>query len=449
MPYESRTSGSGRKTIVYTPQPILIPPESGIARSVDPAYRLTQAEKAACDKSTIFNDIVLSPTKRELLCLGPPLFDLGPPRRIVAGDRVLRFSVSEPNGPKRVSIARVALDGIDVRNQEIDLQFSFDQFDVTTSIRLSDTNLDERVPMALATMQKDNEIEWIQDWCVWHYRMHGIKRIVIYDNGSMNFDEVVEQLSRIDGIDLIFVRWNYPYGPPGKYELNFPQTVAMNHCRLLFVRTATWCVNLDIDEYLHHGSGSTLWSQLRKYEIRQEPVVYLNSYVVPFVVDAVPTRCYDSPIRLSKVDRDRKYIYRPKMTRFNAVHSVSLERGFHTVLGMCRRALGKTRIVGMVKRVWRLCRSVCAATGRGTAVAGSASGTWPRDVEGLLFFYHFRALNTGWKYNRELVQMVPDEVVSDSRIVEMKSVLLNDDSLVLGESGSSVGAALRCRNDEV
>ena len=52
-------------------------------------------------------------------------------------------------------------------------------------------------------------------------------------------------------------------------------------------------------------------------------------------------------------------------------------------------------------------------------------------MEGSLFFYHFRALNTGWKYNRERVQVVPDEMVCDSRIVDMKSVLLDDDSRLL------------------
>ena len=40
-----------------------------------------------------------------------------------------------------------------------------------------------------------------------------------------------------------------------------------------------------------------------------------------------------------------------------------------------------------------------------------------------LFFFHFEALNTGWKYPRQVVQANSSLDVRDDRIADMRSVL--------------------------
>ena len=43
--------------------------------------------------------------------------------------------------------------------------------------------------------------------------------------------------------------------------------------------------------------------------------------------------------------------------------------------------------------------------------------------EPTLFFFHFHALNTGWKYPRRVVPVDPDEHVRDERISAMRAVV--------------------------
>ena len=45
------------------------------------------------------------------------------------------------------------------------------------------------------------------------------------------------------------------------------------------------------------------------------------------------------------------------------------------------------------------------------------------DREPALFFFHFRALNTGWKYPRRIVEVDVNEHVEDNRIAAMKSTV--------------------------
>ena len=45
------------------------------------------------------------------------------------------------------------------------------------------------------------------------------------------------------------------------------------------------------------------------------------------------------------------------------------------------------------------------------------------ETPGPLFFYHFRALNTGWKYEPRVVDIETEDVVVDRRIARMKDVI--------------------------
>ena len=57
--------------------------------------------------------------------------------------------------------------------------------------------------------------------------------------------------------------------------------------------------------------------------------------------------------------------------------------------------------------------------GQSGARRGDANGS----DEPTLFFFHFRALNTGWKYPRRVVPVDPDEHVRDERISAMRAVV--------------------------
>ncbi len=63
-----------------------------------------------------------------------------------------------------------------------------------------------------------------------------------------------------------------------------------------------------------------------------------------------------------------------------------------------------------------------------TRVGGQVKvGLGPGDANGsdepTLFFFHFRALNTGWKYPRRVVPIHPDGHVRDERIAAMRVIV--------------------------
>ena len=244
---------------------------------------------------------------------------------------------------------------------------------------------------------------------------------MIYDNGSADRDDVYAELARrVKGPELIVVDWDFPYGPPALTGLKFAQTVALNHCRLLFGPYTDWCINLDVDEYLFNAGSESLASYLDRM---RKPHVCLPSYIVPMAVDNNPGRCFESPFRSANLESERgKYLYRMAGTAFNEVHGVVprtpwISRFIRTVAKRVLRvfAVDPGRFLADFRRfaAWVTPR-LPGRQGQGDT-AGSDEPT--------LFFFHFRALNTGWKYPRRVVPVHPDEHVHDERIGAMRAIV--------------------------
>lgn len=105
------------------------------------------------------------------------------------------------------------------------------------------------VDVAIATLQKDNRTEWVTAW-VRHYARLGVRRILLYDNGSGNADELLAALRALPlDVAIVLVRWAFPYGPGRSFENNFAQSGALNHARHVLAGSA-WLANFDVDEYL-------------------------------------------------------------------------------------------------------------------------------------------------------------------------------------------------------
>ena len=409
----------------YTPQAVRVPAGVRVERSFA-GFEIGDEIRALCDRTTIFCDVFRVPNADEIVCIGPPFSDFGYPRAVRLSGRRRRFVVEEaPWGPRRMSILRVigTSDAAAAGNPNVSLQVDFPEFGIDVQVRLPGAVPPRpHVALTLATVQKDNERQWLDDWCAWHHRMHGVGRFVIYDNASADRDDVYAELaSRVKGAAFIVVDWDYLYGPPALTGLKFAQTVALNHCRLLFGPYTHWCINLDVDEYLFNAGSRPLAACLGQM---RKPHVYLPSYIVPMAVDNSPRRCFDSPFRTRSLEfeRGRKYLYRPARTAFNNVHDVVprrrwVSRWIRTVAKRVLRVFGVDpgRFPAAVRRI------AAWATPRppGRPGQGDANGS----DEPTLFFFHFRALNTGWKYPRRVVPVDPDEHVRDERICAMSAIV--------------------------
>ena len=296
----------------YTPQAVCVPTGVGVERSFA-GYEIGDELRALCDKTTVFCDVFRVPNSDEVVCIGPPFLNFGHPHTVRLLGRRRRFVVEDkPWGSRRVSILRI-IGTSDVNSADdpnVDLQVHFPEFEIDAQVRLPRGVPRPHVALTLATIQKDNDLQWLDDWCTWHHRMHGVGRFVIYDNGSADRDDVYAELaSRAEGVALIVVNWDYLFGPPWLHELKFAHAVVLNHCRLLFGPYTHWCINLDVDEYLFNSGSRPLASYLGQM---RKPHVYLPSYIVPMTVDNSPRRCFDSPFRTAKpatFERGRKYIY--------------------------------------------------------------------------------------------------------------------------------------------
>ena len=407
-------------------QSVSIPADAGVERTFD-GWDLTPSELARCDHRTVFCDLFLSPDDRELLCIGPPFANLGRPRAVLAdGSRKLPFAVEEPVAGELVALTRVRL--TEAPASPLHLRFAFAEFEIAVDVTPRRPE-PPPVSLLLSTIQKDNDPRWVEDWCAWHHLAHGVERIVIYDNGSANADETrtrLAQAARRWALDLIVVDWDFPFGPPIRYAAHHAPTVTLNHCRLAFGARVKWCINLDVDEYLYNESGLPLADHLQRRGRRS--VHYLTGLIVPMVTDGHPARCFDSAVRFRAIEPQRgiKYVYRPGRVGWLSLHRVRPRLNRVTTVLYALGVMAWRRM-GLRRKLRRLTGLTDALAALATRAARIRSRSEPVRAEvgnpGPLFFYHFRALNTGWRFRRKVVQVEPEDVVADPRITRMKEVI--------------------------
>ena len=418
----------------YIPQAVCVPPGAGVERSFA-GYEIGDDVRALCDRTTVFCDVFRVPNRDEVVCIGPPFLDFGYPHTVRLLGRRRRFVAEDkPWGSRRVSILRIIgtsdVDSAD--DPTVDLQLDFPEFRIDVQIRLPKVVRWPHVALTLATIQKDNDLQWLVDWSTWHHRMHGVGRFVIYDNGSADRDDVYAELARrVKGPEFIVVHWDYLFGPPWLHELKFAHVVILEHCRLLFGPYTRWCINLDVDEYLFNSGARPLASYLGQMRKSQ---VFLPSYIVPMTVDNSPRRCFDSPFRTASVTFERrKYIYVVARTAFCEIHDVAPRKGWwisrwiRLVTKPVLRVFGVDpgRFLAAVRRIagWLTPRPPGRPGQSGARQSDTRQSDTQASDEPTLFFFHFRALNTGWKYPRRVVPVDPDEHVPDERISAMRTIV--------------------------
>ncbi len=320
----------------YRPSPVAVPENSPLRRrfpnydDVDPQFR------HRFDARTIFYDVFFDSEANRLIGIGPALMNL---RKYffrmalyVDGNRIkwklrtikqLIFFQSEPL-PQ-------------LPNSKISVEFRFKEFSLTLNLDASIadiSNPDDPYHFTVSTLQKDNEGIWIADWITWHCRAHGIERIVLYDNGSGNRDEVVALMSNLDlDVRIILVDWNFPFGnrPSKTCQLG-----SLNHCRLRFPIHEGYCINNDIDEYLFISQGSLLEFVQGKLRRPAPGAVMYRSITIPNIPqtqsDPSVPRPSDYKYRLLPNKRETskrrprhfptpKYIYSFDDIGYNGVHT--------------------------------------------------------------------------------------------------------------------------------
>lgn len=381
------------RVLRHRPSPVLVPESLGASRRLRRARSrldggpLPKSELALYDRSTVLYDAFLGPKPGTVVALGPPLENLArailPLRASVAGRRV-RCRVRKFG---QLWTWTFNVGGED--KEPFDLELAFRGFSASVPVGRREAP-SRRAEVALMTLQKDNPLPWIEDWCRWHHVLHGVEEIALYDNGSANADELVAMLEALDlPVSVRFVEWPFPYGTPSNAHNQFAQTGALNHFRARFGPGARWCLSLDMDEYLVAGPGISLPTTLRGHGEAGVAAVLLDSWFVPPYEGQPPVAERRAGLHSFRSrgpsGSGMKYAYRPERIRHNAPHAA------HPSTWPGER-LARFLHASVPKRLGRLGRSaarIFRGAGLGRKVRLASLGD--------LAFLHFRGLNTDWK----------------------------------------------------
>lgn len=424
--------------LIYRPTPVLIPGDSACRRdfltrqsTVDNA-RLTEVDYREYDSRTIFYDVFRCDDDRKVVAIGPPPVNLRSELkklRITCGGLTLSHRKREY---RRLCVLELTHDQTTNAGKNLPLRFSFPSFDVEIEVPPPIPASAEAPHLGLMTLQRNNPLPWVLDWCRWHHRLHGVSRVVLYDNASDNRDGLAEALVRMDeAIDIVLVDWPFPYGPRRSHKNFFCQTGAQNHYLLRFGSADAWCLNLDIDECLVVSGEKTIKQYLHDCEGNGVVEVLFDSFIVPPYQGqpAIANRRIGSYWFRNRELRDcsLKFAFEPRHIEYVTPHmAYPKNRVFAKLIGLprlydktCRFFYGSVRKRISTKRILRFFFPNQFAL---------------RDLSPEeMFFYHFRGLNTNWKperaFGEEVGKFDASLHVSDTLIGELYvRAGLNDDN---------------------
>lgn len=397
--------------LMYQPTPVLIPEHSACRRdflsrrSTDDNTHVTETDYHEYDSRTIFYDVFRCDDDRKVVAIGPPPVNLRNELekvKITCGGRLIHHRKREY---LKLYVLELPCDQTAKTGTNLPLRFSFPSFDVEIEVPPALSSPAETYRLGLMTQQRNNPLLWILDWGRWHHRLHGMSRLVLYDNASDNRHDLAAALARMDeAVDVVLVDWPFPYGPRRRPKDRFGQTGAQNHYLLRFGAADAWCMMLDIDECLVVSGERTFKQYLQDCEGNGVVEVVFDSFIVPSHQEqpAMATRRISSYWFRNRKRRGYmlKYAFQPRHIEYVGPHMAypknwvfaklaGLPRLYHKILrslyGSILKRLSVTRIVKFF-------------------FPNRFALRYPSSDE--VFFYHFRGLNTNWKPGRDFGEEV-------------------------------------------
>ena len=404
--------------LVYKPNSVVLSENLRIERQFPEVEKL-KGKNVRLDTKTIFYDVIHDPKTNRLHGIGPRLLNLKSeifPLRVYVDHKNVQFRLYEI---ERLIFFEsdtilIGANGLTGSPEKINVKLQFKNFEHVIEIDLEwekqylTQNID--APLTISTQQKDNCFVWISDWILWHRRLHDVRRVVIYDNGSSDQNVLIKQLESLEPeVQIIFVHWPFPHGLD---PYNFTQRGSLNHCRMKFSIPGGYCINLDIDEYLVSLIDQNIVDYLNsKLEFPSQGVAHLKEMRVPNIVnfrtqDFVP-RCFDFIYRFQKFGNRpihygnsksnnvqyRKYIYRFDGGWYNDVHLVLSEKTKTVAFSRNYKFPIKFKFL-VSKFSWKFKRIFIK--GRFVDYPKPTVET-VRINDSELYFYHFLGLSNNWK----------------------------------------------------
>ncbi|MGB0498657.1 MAG: hypothetical protein ACPGID_09985, partial [Rubricella sp.] len=205
------------------------------------------------DRRTFFYDAIPSDGRLTLVCpsLKPRL------RRWLKG-LAFRVDGSEhPIDPQRLTNRTdlIHLPAPSAGPRELRLSIRDGEGGAVFDARVPPPDVRLRGRRALVTLSRNNRLEWIADWVRYHVEVQGADALVLFDNGSTDYDpeDIAAALDDIAGLgEAAIVPAPLPFGPVGNDRVTttarFLQFSLLYIAKVRFLAEARGVLNCDIDE---------------------------------------------------------------------------------------------------------------------------------------------------------------------------------------------------------
>lgn len=364
---------------------VFLPPESDLRRHPKaPGRRRPPAFFEAFEDRALYYDAFWHVDGERVLLVGPPSLNLG---RALAGARFHALPSNTPAEPRTFASWSVMVTALAVPagTEALSLQLGPERWEIPVRPNLSARFAGARV---IGTINRDNELAWIDEWARFHARRHGADAVVMFDNGSETYSrgELEACLLAVPGLKSVaVVSWPYRFGPVDPAVVNNPfwprflQISAFSVLLRRFCAGARGLLNCDIDELVAPGPATVFEAASAS---RWGLVRFKGRWVPPLAAPDAPAsglthRNYPFRYRGAAGPKpsDGKWALDP--TR-DWVADLGVHPYWHWIEG----------------RPWRA-----------------------RRYDGAFFYWHFQAINTGWKDRRADAGAVdPSQVERDPQL---------------------------------
>ncbi len=346
----------------------------------DPVYFLGKELAAKIDKrhmeecfdfDTLFYDVFFDSTNKWIIAAGPPLGNLQLDVEIYVNGKPIKLRTVTPPSLYSMYLVKGRVRNVKPPN-EVLIKVEWIRGRQQWELKVPINNTGAKSRFTLCALNKDNREHWIKDW-IEHYRKLGVDRVIIYDNDSRQLPEV----------DAIVIPAPYKYGL-NKYirvykssliwRVGFLQRSLLTICSYKY--RSGHLLNFDIDELLQTND-------LERY--KRCKTVYFRPYWIGAKTNKkLPENYSFKSFTHRHTDRqtytpyDIKYIVAMKEVLFLKMHRCTLVQKLYVrVVCEVLYKLGLHRTRKWVKK-W---------------LEVKEKGSHSREC-----FYHYRAINTGWKF---------------------------------------------------
>ncbi len=123
---------------------------------------------------------------------------------------------------------------------------------------------------ALVAVSKNNKLDWIRDWLVYHVNVHGANAAVLFDNGSDLYtsSQLQDVISTVPGIaESAVISAPLPFGPRGHSRIHhnarFFQLSMLHIAQERFLKKANAVLSVDIDELVLSPNGKSVFDAVK------------------------------------------------------------------------------------------------------------------------------------------------------------------------------------------